>query len=95
MCASGGADGVTVLAAKSEDGSRRAILVTDYRSGLRELVVDVAGVAPGAECDVTVHDYTRDIESAKLRLDGGRLVLPKRDANSAAFLVEFHDRISE
>ena len=95
MCASGGADGVTVLAAKSEDGSRRAILVTDYRSGLRELAVDVAGVAPDAECDVTVHDYTRDIESAKLRLDGGRLVLPKRDANSAAFLVEFHDRISE
>ena len=94
MCASGGADGVTVLAAKSEDGSRRAILVTDYRSGLRELVVDVAGVAPDAECDVTVHDHTRDVESVKLRLDGGRLVLPKRDANSAAFLVEFHARKS-
>ncbi len=95
LCAASGADGVTVLSAKSADGARKALLVTDYRSGLRELSVDIAGVAPDAECTVIVHDYTRDVESAKLRLDGGRLVLPKRDANSAAFLVEFHDQVGE
>ena len=89
VCASGGAGGVTVFAVKSADGSRKAMLVTDYRSGLRELVVDVAGVAPDAECKVTVHDYERDMERGKARLDGGRLVLQKRDANSAAFLVVF------
>ncbi len=91
LCAAGGADGVTVLAAKSEDGSRKALLVTDYRSGRRELSVDVAGVESDAECEVTVHDYKSDLERTKARLDGGRLALPKRDAKSAAFLVEFQN----
>ena len=89
LCASGGAGGVTVLAAKSSDGSRKELLVADYRSGLRKLAVDVAGVSPDAECEVAVHDHERDLEIVKLRLDGGRLVMPKRDANSAAFFVKF------
>jgi hypothetical protein len=89
MCASGGADGVAVLAAKSADGARRALLVSDYRSGAREISVDVAGVAADAECEVSVHDAESDLDAVRLRLDGGRLVLPKRDAGSAAFLVRF------
>ena len=89
ICASGGAGGVTVLAVKSADGSRKAMLVTDYRSRLREIAVDVSGVAPDAECDVLVHDHERDMEPGRARLSGGRLVLQKRDSNSAAFFVKF------
>jgi len=80
---------VAVLAAKSADGARRALLVSDYRSGAREISVDVAGVAADAECEVAVHDAESDLDAVRLRLDGGRLVLPKRDAGSAAFLVRF------
>ena len=80
---------MTVLAAKSADGERKAVLVTDYRSGLRELSIEVKGVAPDAACEVRVHDYERNLEVVKAKLENGRLVLPKRDANSAAFLITF------
>ena len=90
MCASAtDAAGITILAAKSADGERKAVLVTDYRSGLRELSIEVKGVAPDAECKVRVHDYERNLEVVKAKLEGGRLTLPKRDANSAAFVVTF------
>ena len=90
MCASAsGNAGVTVLAAKSAGGERKAVLVTDYRSGLRELSIEVKGVAPDAACEVLVHDYERNLEIIKAKLEDGRLTLPKRDANSAAFLVTF------
>ncbi len=90
MCASeSDIPGVTVISAKSADGMRCAVLVTDYRSSLRELSAEFRGVAPDAECEVLVHDYERDMESAKARLEGGKLLLEKRDANSAAFLVTF------
>ena len=90
MCASASdIPGVTVLAAKSADGARKAVLVTDYRSGLRKLAIDVKGVAPDTECEVAIHDFERNLETVKTKLDGGRLVLPKRDANSCAFVVVF------
>ncbi len=90
MCASSSdVPGVTVLSARSADGTRKAVLVTDYRSGLRELSIEVDGVAPDAECEVTIHDFERDLGVVKAKLEGGRLVLPKRDANSCAFLVVF------
>jgi hypothetical protein len=90
MCASASDKaGVTVLSAKSADGSRKAVLVTDYRSKLGELSIDIKGVAPDAECEVTIHDFERNLETVKAKLEGGKLVLPKRDANSAAFLIAF------
>ena len=97
MCASASdIPGVTVLSAKSADGTRKAVLVTDYRSGLRELAIESKGVAPNAECEVTIHDFERNLETVKTnletvktKLDGGRLVLPKRDVNSCAFVVVF------
>ncbi len=81
--------GVTVLAAKSADGARKAVLVTDYRSKRGELSVEIKGVAPDAECEVRVHDDGHDLEVVKAKLEGGRLDLPKSDKNSAAFLVTF------
>ena len=89
MCESGGEGGIVTLACKSADGGRKALLVTDYRTGNAELSVEVQGVEPDAECEVLIHDFERDCETVKAKLEGGRLVLPKRDANSAAFLVTF------
>ena len=53
--------------------ARKAVLVTDYRSGLRELAIDVKGVAPDAECKVTIHDFERNLETVKTKLDGGHI----------------------
>ena len=90
MCAStSDKAGVTVLSAKSADGIRKAVLVTDYRSKLSELSIDIKGVAPDAECEVRVHDYERNSVVIKSKLEDGRLALPKRDANSCAFLIAF------
>jgi hypothetical protein len=49
----------------------------------------VAGITNGAECKILVHDYERDSEIVDAKLVNGVLTLPKRDANSAAFLVMF------
>ena len=90
ICASASdTDGITVFAAKSEDGARRSVLVVDYRAGTREIAVDVKGVAPDCPVRAWLHDFTHDCEPVPARLAGGRLVLEKPDANSAAFLVTF------
>ena len=81
--------GITVIAAKSKDSSRKAALVTDYRSGLNSLTVKFDDVAKDAECKILVHDYERDSEIVDAKLVNGVLTLPKRDTNSAAFLVMF------
>ena len=83
------ADGVTVLAAKSEDGARKGFLVTDYRAKASEIVVDIKGVEPDSAVKAWVHDYTRDYESVPVQCMNGRIVLKKADTNSAAFLVMF------
>ena len=88
ICASSSdVPGVAILAVKSSDGTRLGALVTDYRSGREELSLDISGVAPDAVCKVVVHDFKRDMESIDAKLDGGRLVLPKRGSGSAAFMV--------
>ena len=89
ICASKSDNGVTVLAAKSADGRRKGFLVTDYRSGATEIVVNVEGVGPGCDPAVWVHDFTRDFEPMPVRLFDGRLVLKKADDHSVAFAVWF------
>ena len=88
ICKSGveGSDGVTVLAAKKEDGTRKGFLIVDYRAGEKEIVVDMKG-APDGEVKAWVHDFTRDYEQIPARIENGRLTLKKVDTNSAAFLV--------
>jgi hypothetical protein len=81
--------GVTVISAKSVDGSRKAALVTDYLSKEKLLRVSFDGVAKDSDCEIVIHDYTRDLETVKGKLAGGELALPKVDDNSAAFLVKF------
>ena len=89
ICESSAGEGVTVLAAKSEDGRRKGFLVTDYRAGVDEIVVDVKGVDPSSEVWVWAHDNERDFDRIPARFFGQRLVLKKVDSNSAAFSVWF------
>lgn len=94
LCATEGEDPAkspvtTVLAGKSRDGKRLAILVSDYRMRRRHLVIDVRGVAPDAKVTAHVHDQTHDFAPTEATFADGRLTLEKSDAESAAFLVEF------
>ena len=82
-------NGITALAAKSEDGARRSLLVVDYRAKVDEIAVDVKGVAADGEVRGWVHDYARDCEPFATRISGGKITLKKGDANSAAFLLTF------
>ena len=41
------------------------------------------------EVKVLLHDFTHDLDPIPGRIEGGRIVLKKPDANSAAFLVTF------
>ena len=90
ICESSGAKDVTVFAVKGADGGRKAVLVTDYRSGSAEdISVEVDGVPADAKVSAWVHDYTRDFESIPVKFEGGKVLIKKADANSAAYLVTF------
>ena len=89
ICESSAEDGVTVLAARTEDGKKKGFIVTDYRSGVDEIRVNIKGVQPGADVWAWVHDHERDFERIPLRFIGNRLLLKKADSNSAAFSVWF------
>ncbi len=89
LCASAGTNNVTTLAVKSADGSRKAFLVTDYCSRMKEISVSIKGVAPDAPCTVLVHDYKNDAKRVEAKLTDGTLVLPRDGVNSAAYLISF------
>ena len=80
--------GVTILALRSADGSRRAALVVDY--GHKDRSITLSGVPADAQVNITVHDYSRNLEPMPAKRDAdGKIVLEKADQSSAAFLVEF------
>ena len=90
ICESAGAKDVTVFAVKGENGDRKAVLVTDYRSGSAEdISIAVAGVPADAKVSAWVHDHTRDFEPVPVKFEGGKILLRKADSNSAAYLVTF------
>ena len=82
---------VTVLAGRSADGRKRAILVSAYRVREKEFAVDVKGVPAGAQVTAVVHDDARDTAPADFTFADGKLTLRKSDGESAAFLVTFED----
>lgn len=89
ICKSTSEEGVTTFASRSKDGKRKGVLVSDYLSGQEQIILDIKGVKNDAEATVYVHDYNRDCQTLKLRLQDGKLVLPKQDKGSAAFSVWF------
>jgi hypothetical protein len=89
ICASESVDGITTFAAKSEDSLRKGVLVVDYRSGEKEIVLEFKGVEKDAEIWVYAHDNTRDFELIPLAMRNGKIVLKKEDDGSAAFSIWF------
>ena len=89
LCASTDHKTVSLLAVASEDGRRRALLVTDYRGTRRELKIAVKGIPSGSKVSAVVHDHTRDCAPADFAFENGQLILKKADSYSAAFLVTF------
>ena len=88
LCASTSEGPITTLAMKTADGAKKALLVVDYGGKSRTISVDLKGVTSDAKAKGRVLDYTRDLATVPVALDGGRLTLEKADDNSAAFLVE-------
>ncbi len=89
ICESEGTESVEVLAVKAADNGRQGFLVADFRSGEKEIVVNVEGIEPGRSVRAWRHDYGEDRLRIPMRFLGGKLVLKKTDENSAAFLVMF------
>jgi len=90
LYASQGTDAVTVLPAKSADGTFYGALVTDYRSGEKEIDLEVKGLPTDISRVVAwTHDATRDCQRIFVRLTDGHVRLVKPDASSAAFLLHF------
>ena len=77
---------VTTLVAKSADGARTALLVSDYRGLSGDIVLEAKGLPTGRPT-ARVLDHTRNLEPVGVRAEGERLVLPKADDASASYLV--------
>ena len=80
---------VTVLAAKTEDGKKKALLISDYRVRTDEIKVKVKGIDSTTKVTVKVHDYTHDLVDADFVLENDVLTLKKSDQESAAYLAVF------
>ena len=82
---------ITTLAARSADGRKAALLVTDYRGTDQVIEIDIRGC--GGETDrmnfisAVVLDDTRDNLPCEVKWRNGRLTVVKPDKNSAAFLI--------
>ena len=85
----GGEKSLATLAVKTADGSKKALLVADYKTGLgRRLSLDVRG-AEGGKVSAVVLDNDRNLEPCQVQWENGSLVIEKKDDEDAAFLVEF------
>ena len=84
-------NGVTMLAVKSADGRRQALLVADYRSSLSRLDIDIRGISAAAKVSAVVLDDQRDLKSCAVVYDSGKLSIDKNDKFSSAFLVKFEE----
>ncbi len=90
MCASASAKAtVTTLAARSADGRKLAVLVTDYRGSDQVLTVAVKGAEKAKCVSAVVLDDTRDNFPCDVSWRNGVVTLVKPDKNSSAWLVTF------
>lgn len=90
ICASASTDkDVTAFAAKSADGKRAMLLVTDYNGREMRIPVSVKGADGVKKVSARVLSFEKNLEPINVKLKDGRLTLAKPDAYSAAFLVTF------
>ena len=90
ICASTSTDkDVTAFAAKSADGKRAMLLVTDYYGRDMRIPVSVKGADGVKNVSARVLSFEKNLEPIDVKLKDGKLTLAKPDAYSAAFLVTF------
>lgn len=83
------AKGVRLFGVASGDGSRKALLVTAFKTPAGVIEVEVGGVAPDARPSCLLLDDAHDLAECPASFRDGRLALRKADDLSAAFLVTF------
>ncbi len=90
ICASSSTDkDVTAFAAKSADGKRAVLLVTDYNGREMRIPVSVKGAEGAKNVSARVLSFEKDLEPLSVKVKDGKFTLAKPDAYSAAFLVTF------
>ena len=77
---------LTTLVAKSADKKHTALLVADYRGPSGDIELETQGL-PSGKLQARVLDHTRNLAPIDAKIDGSKLILPKADDNSAAYLV--------
>ena len=80
---------MTAFAAKSADGKRAVLLVTDYNGRGMHIPVSVKGIDGVKAAKARVLSFEKDLEPMDVKVKDGRFTLAKPDAYSAAFLVTF------
>ena len=90
ICASASTDKeVTAFAAKSADGKRAMLLVTDYNGREMRIPISVKGADGVKKVSARVLSFEKNLEPIDVLVKDGRFTLAKPDAYSAAFLVTF------
>ena len=77
---------LTTLVARSADGRRTALLAVDYCGLPGDVVIGAKGLPEGRPT-ARILDHARNLAPVDVRVEGNRLVLPKRGRDSASYLV--------
>ena len=67
---------ISILAGKNEKNGQGAVLISDFRSEVKELVLGLKGCS-GRKLSVRVLDETRDLETIPAEFKNGKLTLRK------------------
>ena len=90
ICESASTDkSVTAFAAKSADGKKAMLLVSDLCGSDMRITATVKGVEHAKNVTARMLSFDKNLETVPVKVKDGKLTLAKPDAYSAAFLVEF------
>ena len=90
ICASTSSDkAVTAFAAKSADGKKGKLLVTDLEGRDQTVSVQVKGAEGAKNVTAQVLSFEKNLETVPVKVKDGKFTLRKPDGYSAAFLVSF------
>lgn len=80
---------VTAFAAKSVDGKKGKLLVTDLFGRDSAISVQLKGASPIKNVKAVVLSFEKNLESVPVSVKNGTFTLRKPDAYSSAFLISF------
>lgn len=90
ICASSSADtSITAFAAKSADGKKGVLLVSDFCGRGMSISVAAKGLENATNVSARVLSFEKNLEPVKLRIADGKFTLHKPDGYSTAFIVTF------